>query len=60
MPRDRFVAVVGVDIEGQGCIAVELVWNGSAWVPNLHELRRLLWRAAVAQAGDEYDVEEED
>ncbi len=52
--------VVGVDIEGEGAVGVEMVWNGSAWVPDLRELRRLLRRAAVSQAGDEYDEPELD
>lgn len=44
--RDRFVVIIGVEIEGQGSIGIECVWNGSAWVPDLTQFRKLLHREA--------------
>jgi hypothetical protein len=58
--RDRFVTVIGVEIEGQGCIAVECVWNGGAWVPDLREFRRLLHREAQSRYQDDLGMSVEE
>lgn len=57
--RDRFIVVIGVEIEGQGSLGIECVWNGSAWVPDLTQFRRLLHREAQERHQDQ-DVSDED